>query len=61
MPGSRTMRSMVRPPMVRRLMDPPLIDRPLTATAGAAFGAGRYFHAGPISRKPRTRLTADTM
>ena len=50
------MRSMVPPPM-----DRPLMDRPLTATAGAAFGAGRYFHAGPISRIPRTRLTADTM
>jgi len=39
----------------------PLPTRPLTATAGAAFGAGRRFQAGPTRRMPRTRFTAETM
>ena len=42
-------------------MDLPLMDLPLTATAGAEFGADRRFQAGPIRRIARTRLTADTM
>ena len=48
-------------PLTRDYMYDHPSSGPLTATAGAACGAARRFHAGPTSRMPRTRFTADTM
>src|SRR5690606_6693649 len=59
--GSQGRRRKGRTTADSRLYVRPLTLRPLTATAGAGFAARRSFHAGPTSRMPRTRFTAETM